>query len=79
MANRLRVREGEGVDLSRALSPAPSYSALAWLETSITFPAKFSDIAVKATQHAEDEREHVRREKIAVEDIRGLLGEMVGE
>ncbi len=48
-ANRLRVRSGSGVDLSRALSPAPSYSALSWLETSILFPAKFADISVKAT------------------------------
>ncbi len=37
-ANRLRVRDGTGVDLSRALSPAPSYSALSWLETSHPVP-----------------------------------------
>ena len=36
-ANRLRVRDGDGVDLSRALSPAPSHAALSWLETSILF------------------------------------------
>ena len=45
-ANRLRVRDGNKVDLSRALSPAPSYSALSWLETSILFPSKFADISV---------------------------------
>jgi hypothetical protein len=76
-ANRLRVRGGSGVDLSKALSPAPSYSALSWLETSILFPSKFADISVKATQNQEDEREHVRREKMAIEEIRGLLAEML--
>lgn len=76
-ANRLRVRDGIGVDLSRALSPAPSYSALSWLETSILFPSKFADISVKATQNQEDEQEHIRREKMAIEEIRGLLAEML--
>lgn len=77
-ANRLRVRSGSGVDLSRALSPAPSYSALSWLETSILFPSKFADISVKATAQQDDEREGIRREKLAIEEIRGLLAEMLG-
>ena len=76
-ANRLRVRDGIGVDLSRALSPAPSYAALSWLETSILFPSKFADISVKATAQQDDEREHVRREKMAIEEIRALLAEML--
>jgi len=76
-ANRLRVRSGHGVDLSRALSPAPSYSALSWLETSILFPSKFADISVKATASQDDEKEHIRREKMAIEEIRGLLAEML--
>ncbi len=76
-ANRLRVRSGSGVDLSRALSPAPSYSALSWLETSILFPAKFADISVKATAQQDDEREGIRREKLAIDEIRGLLAEML--
>lgn len=76
-ANRLRVRSGSGVDLSRALSPAPSYSALSWLETSILFPSKFADISVKATAGQEDEREGIRREKLAIEEIRSLLAEML--
>jgi hypothetical protein len=76
-ANRLRVRDGNGVNLSRALSPAPSYSALSWLETSILFPAKFADISVRATQGQEDEREGIRREKLAIEEIRGRLAEML--
>lgn len=76
-ANRLRVKSGSGVDLSRALSPAPSYAALSWLETSILFPSKFADISVKATQGQEDEQAQVRREKLAIEEIRALLAEML--
>lgn len=76
-ANRLRVRDGTGVDLSRALSPAPSYAALSWLETSILFPSKFADISVKATAQQDDEREHIRREKMAIEEIRAILAEML--
>ena len=78
-ANRLRVRDGSGVDLSKALSPAPSYSALSWLETSILFPSKFADISVKATANQDDEKESIRREKMAIEEIRGLLAEMLEE
>ena len=76
-ANRLRVRSGNGVDLSRAISPAPSYSALSWLETSILFPSKFADISVKATADQDDEREFVKREKLAIEEIRSILKEML--
>jgi hypothetical protein len=76
-ANRLRVRSGTGVDLSRALSPAPSYAALSWLETSILFPSKFADISVKATQNQEDEAQHIRREKLAIEEMRAILAEML--
>lgn len=76
-ANRLRVRSGTGVDLSKALSPAPSYSALSWLETSILFPAKFADISVKATAQDDSEREFIKREKLAIEEIRSILAEMI--
>jgi len=76
-ANRLRVRDGNGVDLSRALGPAPSHSALSWLETALLFPAKFADVAVKVTQNQEDEREHVRREKLSIQEIEDLLTEML--
>ena len=76
-ANRLRVRDGNRVDLTRALGPAPSHSALSWLETAILFPAKFADVAVKVTATQDDEREHVRREKLAIDEIRELLAEMV--
>ena len=43
----------------------------------ILFPSKFADISVKATTNQDDEREHVRREKMAIEEIRGLLAEML--
>lgn len=76
-ANRLLVRDGTGVNLSRAMSPPPSYSALSWLETSILFPSKFADISVKATAENDDEKEFIRREKLAVEEIRSILKEML--
>ena len=76
-ANRLKVRSGTGVDLSRALSPAPSYSALSWLETSILFPAKFADISVKASADNDSEKEFIKREKLAIEEIRSILREML--
>jgi hypothetical protein len=76
-ANRLRVRDGSGVDLSRAKTPAPSYSALSWLETSILFPSKFADISVKATANQDDEKEAIRREKASIEEVRSILKEML--
>lgn len=76
-ANRLLVRDGTGVDLSKALSPAPSYSALSWLETAILFPAKFADTLVKAPTQQDDEREFIKREKMAIEEIRSILAEML--
>jgi hypothetical protein len=80
-ANRLQcvteVGEQAQVDLAKALTPAPSYAALGWLETSIRAYTKFVDVAAKATAQLEDEREHIRREKMAIDDIRKLLAEMV--
>lgn len=80
-ANRLRcVTETADlvtVDLSKALSPAPSYAALGWLETSIRAFTKYCDIAAKATSQLEDEKEHVRLEKLAIDRVRELLGQMV--
>lgn len=79
-ANRLSVvretRDGATVDLSRAMTPAPSWAALGWLETSIRAYAKFVDVAAKASASLEDEREMVKREKIAIDEIRSLLAEM---
>jgi len=81
-ANRLRVVEERPngstvVRLDRARSPAPSWAALGWLETSIRSYAKYVDVAAKATATAQDEQELVRREKMAIEEIRSLLAEMM--
>jgi len=70
---------GSIVDLSRAECPPPSKAALAWLETAITFPAKFADVAVKATQHAEDDQATTRRERSAVEEVSSLLDAMADD
>ena len=74
-ANRLRVRQGDGVDLTRSLSPAPSHAALAWLETSILYPAKWADVTVRASQEVKDDAEQVRRERLALLEVRDMLGE----
>ena len=50
------------VDLSRALSSAPSYAALGWLETSIKTYAMFVDVAAKATSVQDGEQAEIRRE-----------------
>jgi hypothetical protein len=80
-ANRLSVVRDLGdhaiVDLSKAMSPAPSWAALGWLETSIRAYSKFVDVAAKASAHVEDERDMVRRERLAIDEIRGLLAEML--
>ncbi len=80
-ANRLSVVRDLGdhaiVDLSKAMSPAPSWAALGWLETSIRAYSKFVDVAAKASAHVEDERDLVRRERMAIDEIRGLLAEML--
>lgn len=80
-ANRLRcVDEQPGhatvVDLEQAMSPAPSWSALGWLETSIRSYAKFVDVAAKATASGDDEGAAMRRERMALDEVRELLDEM---
>lgn len=81
-ANRLRVvteKPGKAtrVDLGKAISPAPSWAALGWLETSIRSYAKFLDAAVKVGG-GEDEGESavMKRERKSVEEVRALLREM---
>ncbi len=64
------------VRLEKAHEPPPSRAALGWLETSIRAYAKFIDVAAKATSQQQDEQEHVRRERLAIEDMRALLVEM---
>lgn len=80
-ANRLRcVRETSDcvvVDLSRALSAAPSYATLGWLETSIKTYSKFVDVAAKATSTQDDEQVEIRREQQSIEEVRRLLAQML--
>jgi len=83
-ANRLRiVAENPGgatsVDLGQALSPAPSWAALGWLETSIRSYAKFVDVAAKATASDGGEAEVWRHERMAIEEVRELLEQMRAE
>src|SRR3990167_1444676 len=80
-ANRLCVvdesRSGQTVvRLDRAHEPAPSRAAIGWLETSIRSYAKFVDVAAKCMGYETDESSQVRRERMAIEDIRSLLDEM---
>jgi hypothetical protein len=82
-ANRLRiVREsstGVTVDLSKALTPAPSYATLGWLETSIKTYSKFVDVASKATSGQDGEQAEIRREQQSIEEVRRLLASMLDE
>jgi hypothetical protein len=80
-ANRLRLVStaasgAQVVDLLQALTPAPSWSALSWLETSIRSYAKFVDVCAKYSSGSDDEAEHVRRERLALREITDLLAEM---
>jgi len=82
-ANRIRVvdqtPEGPVVRLERAGTPAPSWAALGWLETSIRAYSKYCDIAARATSGQADEDTHTRRERLAIEEIRALLAEMAAD
>jgi hypothetical protein len=80
-ANRLRIVEerpgrATSVKLGQALSPAPSWAALGWLETSIRSYAKFVDVAAKASGVEDDEGAVLRRERKSVDEVRALLQEM---
>jgi hypothetical protein len=80
-ANRLWVVEEKSdgatvVHLKLARSPAPSWSALGWLETSIRAYSKFVDVAAKVTATHQDQQDLVRRERMAIDEIRSLLAEM---
>lgn len=80
-ANRLRVvRETADrvvVDLSKALSPAPSWATLGWLETSIKSYTKFVDVASKATANQDGEAAEIRREIQSIAEVRRILAEML--
>lgn len=80
-ANRLEVvtelpSGATEVHLDRAEEPAPSRAALGWLETSIRSYAKYVDIVGKSLAGVGEEREVVRKEKVRIEEMRTLLGEM---
>ena len=82
-ANRLRVvAEHAGgatvVNLTQSLTPAPSWAALGWLETSIRSYAKYVDVAARATAVVDGEAGVWRREGVAIEEVRTLLDEMLG-
>ena len=81
-SNRLRVVEEmpDGairVHLERAGSPSPSHAALGWLDTAIRFPSKFADLVSRVLKDEQDEQEAVKRERMAIDEVRGLLAEMV--
>jgi hypothetical protein len=81
-ANRLDVVKelpsgGVKVDLTKAYVPAPSKSALSWLETAIRNPSKFAELAAKQASNGQDEQEFIRRERMAIGEIRSILSEMM--
>jgi hypothetical protein len=81
-AQRLRIVEERPsgatvVHLERAGSPAPSWAALGWLETSIRSYAKFVDICAKGLAQQELESDMVKRERKSIEEVRALLAEML--
>ncbi|MEI8213729.1 MAG: hypothetical protein WCI02_16395 [Planctomycetota bacterium] len=83
-ANRLRVVEERAsgvvvVHLDRARTPAPSWAALGWLETSIRVYSKYIDVVAKALKDEQNEQEIVKRERLAIDEIRSLLAEMIDE
>ncbi len=81
-SNRLRVvEEMPGgvirVHLERAGCPAPSWGALSWLETAIRAYSKFTDVCAKYLKDEADEQAMVKRERLAIDEVRGLLAEMI--
>lgn len=79
--NRLAVVKelpsgGVKVDLTKAYAPAPSRSALSWLETSIRSYAKFIEVAARTASVGQDEQAFVRQERMRIEEIRAILTSM---
>ena len=64
------------VRLERAHEPAPSRAAIGWLETSIRSYAKFVDVVGKCLSGDSDEASAIRKERMAIDEIRSLLAEM---
>ncbi len=81
-ANRLWVIEENPdgstvVHLDRAINPAPSWSALSWLEASIRVYSKFVDVAAKVTAKQQDVQELERQELKAIDDLKLMLAAML--
>jgi hypothetical protein len=80
-AQRLRIVEERPngstvVHLDRAGSPAPSWAALGWLETSIRSYAKFIEICAKGLTQQDHDSDMVKRERRSIAEVRSLLEEM---
>lgn len=81
-ANRLRIVDESSnsnavtVHLDQARTPAPSWAALGWLETSFRNHAKYLDIVAKVASTAQDETDDVRQERLQIQEIRDILTEM---
>ena len=84
-ANRLKIvrqKSSGGVQvlLRQSHVPAPSWSALSWLQLAISNPAKFMDLVAKnMADEGEEDGELVRRERKAIGEIRGILERMEEE
>jgi hypothetical protein len=80
-AQRLRIVEERTsgatvVHLDRARSPAPSWAALGWLETSVRSYAKYVDVVAKSLGTQQDEAAMVQRERLSIDKMRSILAEM---
>lgn len=80
-AQRLRVVEETStgatkIHLDKASEPAPSMSALSWLETSVRNYAKFVDVVSRVLTGTSDEQEDGKREKGQLDEILAILREM---
>ena len=51
-------------------------SALSWLDTSIRHNAKYVDVVSRSLKDEQGEQSHVKRERMAIAEIRELLAEM---
>ncbi len=77
-SNRLLIVEEKPtgatvVRLALAKGPAPSRSALGWLETSIRTYAKYVDVCSRVLAGEAEAEESHRRERLALAEIRELL------
>ena len=49
------------------------------METSIRCYSKFVDVVAKSLKDQQDEQEGIKREKMAIQEVRDLLAEMISE